>query len=195
MVSGKNARFLAWLRERNIRVVHLVRGATMLRSNDLSKEQGRAKSQHGKRKRALTSVHDLTTLSALQEVFKPQKYSRKQLASTVHQMEAGMLYWRRLLDESATDHHVLLYESLLGPSRDAYFEKAVTYLGGHRGAALFDSREAVANGTRANLRVHPSTCEERIKDWNEIKLVLPGDSLTLMSCELLASFARAESLL
>ena len=53
----------------------------------------------------------------------------------------------------------------------------------------------MARGSKQNLtlRVHPITCEERIQDWSKLKLLLKSDSLTLTTCELLASLARNQS--
>lgn len=195
---GRNARFVAWLRAHNIRVLHLVRGATLLRDNDLHEEKrdaarlAAAGAAVGRRR--AESVQSLEELSLLQAVFRPMRYSAKELTRAVATMEAPVLYWRELLAATSTDHHVLLYESLLGASRGPSFASAVAYVGGPRDARLFDAREAVANGSKVNLRVHPMTCEERIESWGELKFLLPGDGLTFMSCELLASLARDGSL-
>ena len=188
---GQNTRFLAWLRARNVRVLHLVRGAAILRSNDLADE---AAASHVHVGRALNSVQNLTELAKLQAAFKPRKYGPSELVSKVLEMEEPVLYWRDLLALTGADHHVLLYESLLGASRALAFQSAVTYIGGPPGARLLDTREEVATGSKMNLRIHPITCEERIQDWNKLKFLLKADSLTLLSCELLASLARDKSL-
>ena len=113
----------------------------------------------------------------------------------VQTLEEPSLYWRDLLAQAGAKHREVLYESLLGASRAQAFQSAVTYIGGPPHARLREAHKETASGSKQNLtlRVHPITCEERIQDWSKLKLLLKSDSLTLTTCELLASLARNQS--
>ena len=113
----------------------------------------------------------------------------------VQTLEEPSLYWRDLLAQAGAKHHEVQYESLLGASRAQAFQSAVTYIGGPPHARLREAHKEMASGSKQNLtlRVHPITCEERIQDWSKLKLLLKSDSLTLTTCELLASLARNQS--
>ena len=122
----------------------------------------------------------------------PRRYEPSKLVRAVQTLEEPSLYWRDLLAQAGAKHHKVLYESLLGASRAQAFQSAVTYIGGPPHARLREAHKEMASGSKQNLtlRVHPITCEERIQDWSKLKLLLKSDSLTLMTCELLASLAR-----
>ena len=188
---GENARFFAWLRARKIHVLHLVRGATLLRNSDLN---GERRAAAGLATKGGGSVQNLTTLSMLQTAYKPRTYRPDELVRTVRALEEPVLYWRQRLESANVSYRGVLYESLLGASRALAFQSAVTYINGPPDARLLDAREEVANGVKMNLRIHPPTCDERIENWSTLKFALPGDSLTFMGCELLSSLAREGSL-
>ena len=126
----------------------------------------------------------------------PRRYEPSKLVHAVQTLEEPSLYWRDLLAQAGAKHHEVLYESLHGASRAQAFQSAVTYIGGPPHARLREAHKEMASGSKQNLtlRVHPITCEERIQDWSKLKLLLKSDSLTLMTCELLASLARNQSI-
>ena len=68
--TGGQTRFLSWLRSRDVHVLHLVRGAAILRDNELRAERSAASLKMGD---DAAHVHDLSTLAKLQAVFKPRR--------------------------------------------------------------------------------------------------------------------------
>ena len=157
-------KFVAWLVEKGIIVIHLVREATVLR---------RASWYFPATSEAHTSSKERAEWHRLHTPKAPVS-----VTTAVGEEEDLVERWRRKFQfTNGLRYHYLSYESLLGPDRERYYQLAASAITAQRAASV--ALGAFENSTMQAM--HEQSCENRLANFSVALEQLEG-SRTASAC-------------
>ena len=193
------AEFAEWLVERGVAVLHLVRGATLLRPSPTKREARLTGVVARATKRRLlfriTSRADAEKIQAVSKKLHLNATGPSGLAWWRHWVQAqerSVGDWRKLIAADARVwSHELRYEQLLGPHKRSALTLAKSFLQQRHddddddGDPLSTPQQPSADtNLPRSVRVHKRTCSDRIADWPTHRVNFIGTE-TLRACDAL----------